>query len=45
MARKQRRNWGVTLAIIPFWILVLGAYVGTMLWTVFISLTSSLIIQ
>ena len=41
MARKQRRNWGVTLAIIPFWILVLGAYVGTMLWTVFISLTSS----
>ena len=42
MARKrQRRNWGATLTIIPFWVLVLGAYVGTMLWTVFISLTSS----
>ncbi len=41
MAKKQRQNWGATFTIIPFWILVLGAYVGTMLWTVFISLTSS----
>ncbi|MDR3735608.1 MAG: sugar ABC transporter permease [Acidobacteriaceae bacterium] len=41
MARKQKRSWGATLTIIPFWALVLGAYVGTMVWTAFISLTSS----
>lgn len=41
MARKQKRSWGATLAIIPFWVLILGAYVGTMIWTVFISMTSS----
>ena len=41
MARRQKRSWGATLTIVPFWVLVLGAYVGTMVWTVLISLTSS----
>jgi glucose/mannose transport system permease protein len=41
MARVQKHNWGASLTIIPFWILVLGTYVGTIVWTIFISLTSS----
>lgn len=41
MARIQKQNWGATLTIIPFWALVLGTYVGTIVWTIFISLTSS----
>jgi glucose/mannose transport system permease protein len=41
MSRTQRRNLGSTITIIPFWVLVLGAYVGTIVWTVYISLTNS----
>ena len=41
MARKRKQSWGALLAMAPFWVLILGAYVGTMIWTVFISLTSS----
>ncbi|MGR6429672.1 carbohydrate ABC transporter permease [Rhizobium sp. PAMB 3174] len=41
MARVQKQNWGAMLTIIPFWVLVLGTYVGTIIWTIFISLTSS----
>lgn len=41
MARKRSRSWGAILTIIPFWVLILGAYVGTIAWTVYISFTSS----
>ncbi|AMM87314.1 sugar ABC transporter permease (plasmid) [Martelella sp. AD-3] len=41
MLRAQRRNLGATLTIIPFWVIILGGYIGTIVWTVYISLTSS----
>ena len=40
MTRRKRLNTA-TLVLLPFWVVVIGAYVGTMLWTVQISFTAS----
>lgn len=41
MLRSQKRNLGSSITILPFWVIVLGGYVGTIVWTVYISLTNS----
>ncbi|TFF25118.1 sugar ABC transporter permease [Jiella endophytica] len=42
MAAAHRRTFNTaTLVLVPFWLVVLAAYVGTMLWTVQISFTAS----
>ncbi|WP_237154795.1 carbohydrate ABC transporter permease [Oryzibacter oryziterrae] len=41
MANKRRRNLAPVLAIAPFWVLILVAYLGTMLFTILMSFTNS----
>jgi glucose/mannose transport system permease protein len=41
MAARPRRISAAAIALLPVWAVVLVAYVGTMLWTVEISLTAS----
>ncbi|MBP0615664.1 carbohydrate ABC transporter permease [Jiella mangrovi] len=41
MAAQRKRLNTATLVLLPFWAVVLAAYVGTMLWTVQISFTAS----
>ncbi|ORE98399.1 sugar ABC transporter permease [Aurantimonas sp. 22II-16-19i] len=41
MTAPRKRLSTATLVLVPFWAVVLAAYVGTMLWTVQISFTAS----
>lgn len=42
MSRGKRRfNFAAEIATIPFWLIVVLGYIGTIAWTVFISFTSS----
>lgn len=41
MTSPRKRPKTASLVLIPFWLVVLAAYVGTMLWTVQISFTAS----
>jgi glucose/mannose transport system permease protein len=38
---RRRRAATATLSLLPSWVIVLVAYIGTMIWTVWISLTNS----
>jgi glucose/mannose transport system permease protein len=39
--RRKSHNIAATIATLPFWAIVLFAYLGTIFWTVFISFTNS----
>ena len=41
MKSRAFRGWPAQAALIPTWLIVLVIYIGTMLWTVQISFTSS----
>jgi glucose/mannose transport system permease protein len=41
MTARPRRVSAAVIALLPVWVIVLVAYVGTMIWTVEISFTAS----
>lgn len=41
MKHRRRPSWAVQLALVPAWFMLLAGYVGTIAWSIQISLTSS----